>query len=315
LGFRTDGQVESVNHVDIATLSGKRGRVRAKYFVLACGGVENARLLLLSNDVKPNGLGNDRDQVGRFYMDHLFGRIGHAWTADPDIWERHGLTEHDHETTSEFARVSGDPLRVRPFAVLSEAWQRRHEVLNIGLLADKVEKDEETFPLSRKNGPLLDFRASLVGLSETAPNKDSRVMLSGEKDPLGLRRVLLDWRLSEIDLRTQAAMAQAFGTEMARLNIARMRIDDWIETQDWSAAIGRNDEPLTGSSHHMGTTRMSDTPVDGVVNRHCAVHDLHNMYIAGSSVFPTCGFVNPTLTIVALALRVADQLKQKLAYP
>lgn len=303
----------SVSRINIGTLEGKRGSISAKFFVLACGGIENARTLLLSDDVQSAGLGNENDLVGRYYMDHIYGRLARGWTTDPDIWRQYGLTEHDHENGIGLKRTTGEPLRVRPFACLSVDWQRENEVLNIGVLTEEAEEDTETFPLAREDGKRLNFRAGLIGQSETAPNPDSRVTLSQDRDELGLRRVALDWQLSEIDMRTQSALATAFGTEIARLEFARLRIDDWVTKGDWTTALGRGDEPLSGTAHHIGTTRMADNAKTGVVNSDCAVHGVANLYIAGSSVFPTAGFANPTLTIVALAIRIADQLKKQLA--
>jgi choline dehydrogenase-like flavoprotein len=313
LNLNASENAKSITHIEIGSLNGKRGKIKAKYFVLACGGIENARLLLLSDNVQSPGLGNDNGLVGRFYMDHIYGRLAQGWTTEPDIWQKHGLTEHDHDSGTGLKRPSGELVRVRPFACLSDTWQRENGVLNIGLLAEGAEEDTETFPLARQKNKPLKFRAGLIGQSETAPNPDSRVTLSEDLDEFGLRRVNLDWKLSEIDMRTQAAMATAFGTEMARLDFARLQIDKWIENQDWSAAIGREEEPLTGTCHHIGTTRMASSAQEGVVDSDCAVHGMPNLYIAGSSVFPTTGFANPTLTIVALAIRIADQLKEQLA--
>lgn len=302
----------SITHVDIGTLEGKRGNIRAKFFILACGGIENARILLLSDDVQSTGLGNENDLVGRFYMDHIYGQLAQGWTADPDIWRQYGLTEHDHDSGTGLKRPSGELVRVRPFACLSEDWQRKNGVLNIGLLAEEAVEDTERFPLAKRKDQALKYRAGLIGQSETAPNPDSRVTLSNDLDELGLRQVNLNWQLSEIDLRTQAAMATAFGTEMARLEFARLRVDDWVTDQNWATAVGREDEPLTGTAHHIGTTRMANNVNEGVVNSECAVHGIPNLYVASSSVFPTTGFANPTLTIVALAIRIADQLKKQL---
>jgi choline dehydrogenase-like flavoprotein len=83
-----------------------------------------------------------------------------------------------------------------------------------------------------------------------------------------------------------------------------------VQLPTWLAEDGEP-EWISGSHHHMGTTRMADSPRNGVVNKNCRVHGVENLYVAGSSVFPTSGFVNPTLTIVALALRLADHLSMK----
>jgi choline dehydrogenase-like flavoprotein len=150
-------------------------------------------------------------------------------------------------------------------------------------------------------------RWPLYALSEPTPQSDSRVSLGEDKDRLGQRRVRLDWRLIESDKRTVATLAQTLATEVARLGIGRVRIDDWLldSGSGWSS-------DFEGGGHHMGTTRMADDPTKGVVDADCRVHHVDNLFVGGSSVFPTCGSCNPTLTIVALSLRLADHLRPRL---
>jgi choline dehydrogenase-like flavoprotein len=138
---------------------------------------------------------------------------------------------------------------------------------------------------------------------EQTPNPDSRVTLSSKRDALGLRRVQLDWRLLPIDKQAVRLACRILGEELARLGIARMRMDKWLLAEDatW--------EEIRARWHQMGTTRMSDDSARGVVDRDCRVHGIRNLYVAGSSVFATTGYANPTLTIVALALRLADLLR------
>ncbi|NQV20884.1 MAG: hypothetical protein HQ511_05645 [Rhodospirillales bacterium] len=149
---------------------------------------------------------------------------------------------------------------------------------------------------------------SLRTRSEQAPNPDSRVTLAEEKDALGINRIQLDWRLTEIDKRTVRTLVRSIGAEFGRLNYGRVRVPDWLAIDDdaWSPE-------LIGGNHHMGTTRMSENPKQGVVDKNCRVHSVGNLYVAGSSVFTTSGYANPTLTIVALAVRLADHLKQQFA--
>ncbi len=140
--------------------------------------------------------------------------------------------------------------------------------------------------------------------AEQQPNPQSRVMLGSERDALGMRRVIVDWRLTDDD-RTKAATAfRLLGTEIGRTGFGRLR-----------AAPSDSDglpSDFRANEHHMGTTRMHANPSLGVVDENCRVHSVSNLYIAGSSVFPTGGSSNPTLTIVALALRLANQIKQQL---
>jgi choline dehydrogenase-like flavoprotein len=140
---------------------------------------------------------------------------------------------------------------------------------------------------------------------EQAPNPASRVRLSENKDALGMPRAQLEWRLSAIDKssarRTQEVLARALGAA----GLGRLQITFSEDERSWPTEMG-------GGRHHMGTTRMHLDPKQGVVDPDGRVHGLANLYVAGSSVFPTVGAANPTLTLVALALRLADHLVEQL---
>lgn len=138
---------------------------------------------------------------------------------------------------------------------------------------------------------------------EQAPNPDSRISLSVERDPLGLPKAKVDWRVTSFEQRTAKAFTVFIASEFARLGIGRCRLEPWVED---GAAIG--EDAVTETFHHIGATRMSQNPRDGVVDMNCRVHGMANLFVAGSSVFPTGGHANPTLTIVALALRLSDYL-------
>jgi hypothetical protein len=146
--------------------------------------------------------------------------------------------------------------------------------------------------------------------TEQSPNPNSRVTLIQSRDALGVNQSQLNWQLLRIDKQTIKITVRRVTEELARLNLARVKVDDWLldDTNEWTWGPGEG-----GGYHHMGTTRMANLPEQGVVDSDCKVHGLDNLYIAGSSVFPTSGFANPTLTIVALALRLARQLQSRLA--
>jgi choline dehydrogenase-like flavoprotein len=142
--------------------------------------------------------------------------------------------------------------------------------------------------------------------AEQAPAPDSRVFLTGAKDALGMPRVALDWRVSDLTRRTMKVFADRAGAEFSRLGLGELIVDDWLdrEDSDWRGQIG-------DTIHQMGGARMADDPAQGVVDRNCQVHGIGNLSIASSAVFPTGSFSNPTLTILAIAIRLADHLKQK----
>jgi choline dehydrogenase-like flavoprotein len=135
---------------------------------------------------------------------------------------------------------------------------------------------------------------------EQSPNRASRVFLDDEVDALGMRRANLNWQIDPLDSSNLYRTAMELARCVGAAGVGRMVVN--LEP-------GGELSKISTCWHHMGTTRMHDDPQQGVVDRHCAVHGLSNFYIAGSSVFPTGGRANPTITIVALAIRLADHLK------
>ena len=314
IGATQDGQ--SVRRLDIATLNGLRHRVDAKTFVLATGGLENPRLLLLSNNVLPTGLGNQHDLVGRYFMEHPhLPELGEV--VVPNIDRLPKVYWKPQQADGQFAYASFIPsdaflrkerLLSIQFTLGYRAGYRRGEAPgnpDVGARHIDMLAASSRFTGDGRSGDEEWLGAWLVlGCAcEQAPNPDSRVMLADDRDVLGLRKIRLDWRLAETDRHSVAAHLKNVATEIGALGIGRMRIavDD---PKDWPSVV-------RGGSHHIGTTRMHDDPTRGVVDRNCRVHGIDNLYVIGSSVFPTSGAANPTLTIVALTLRLADHLKSR----
>jgi len=316
-----------VTGLRVACLDGKGFRVRARACVLAAGGIENARMLLASNRYRPAGLGNDHDLVGRFFMEHphvpLMAHIAcNRPAALPSLYTQHLYYE-------------GTP--VHAVLVPTESLLRDERLLSagftIGVMANYVQgaalpQDEEhtrevfrviqdltpapaageQAGVGQDGWPPADaIGAHLVmgGACEQIPNPDSRVTLGMERDALGMQRAQLSWRLGQRDVDSLHSVMHALGREFGAMGIARLR-PFLAENEGWPVEV-------RGGNHHMGTTRMANHPGHGVVDANCKVHGIANLYVAGSSVFPTCGAANPTLTIVALALRLADHLRGTLA--
>jgi choline dehydrogenase-like flavoprotein len=336
LNIRTNHDGSVVDSIEIRSLDGKSGKVKAKAFVLAAGGIENARLLLLSNRIEPMGIGNRFDLVGRFFMEHPEIDCGVALPIDPvrflETYRRQWLDDliywpgfrisperqKEEKTLNCGAMIfyTMDPdsgikamLDVassikRTGKLPDSLWTKLWNVLTdlddvaAGAYSHFVDKKE---PLGE---PKL---VRILGISEQAPNPQSRVYLSDQKDRFGLNRARLDWQLTDLDKRGLSLLPELLGTEFGRLNLGRVRLADWLQSNGFEAA-----KELHGGFHHMGTTRMSDNPRKGVVDRNCRIHGNANLYIAGSSIFPTSGYTMPTLTIVALAVRLADHLKARL---
>ena len=199
-------------------------------------------------------------------------------------------------------RQNGEPQYIRMPPTTSHGRARLALDMALGIGGIAVAMGRKLFGGSTVKTDRID----LVGYFEQTPNPDSRVTLGTETDALGQRKVSVDWRLTALDLHTYRTAAPLFGNEIARTCGGRFELEPWL----------RGDANLApqvfGTSHHMGTTRMSDDPTRGVVDRDCRVHGIDNLHVAGSSVFPTGGWAFPTFTIVALGQRLAGELHRRI---
>ena len=279
-----------LDRVEARTYEGKRLTVRAKRFVLAAGGIENARLLLASRSIERTGVANANDCVGRFFLEHPHLDYGGTLlgTDDPTLgaWWRAYATRN----------FTGPVATRHAFYVTPEGQQR--EGITAVVAVPRWLKVED--PPAR--GPI---RIELLLMSEQVPNPDSRVLLADDQPPdaLGMARTRLNWRVGDSDLKTLTTCIRLIAAELGARGLGLVREGLQLQPERFP-----HYEDVYPGGHHMGTTRMSDDPKTGVVDRNCKVHGYDNFYIAGSSVYPTSGFCNPTLTIVALALRMADHL-------
>ncbi len=322
-------QGERVIGFTVRGYHGKEIRIRAKHFVLAMGGLENPRLLLCANSSRPRGLGNERDLVGRFFMEHLNADAGQVATDDGQ-WSNayDALFRGDRQYRTYLlpsveqqadqgilgsAIGLGTLTHAREQSVAYEslhkikmAWLRKRFPDDLGKHISNIITD--AVGLKEALEERFDPTIYLYTEAEQAPNPDSRVLLSDERDALGLPRIELDWRLSEIDKRSIRDIALLIGYELGRVNKGRVGLPPWLMEETIA-----DDDPMIGGYHHMGTTRMGTDASRGVVDANCRVFSTPNLFIAGSSVFTTGGAANPTLTIVALALRLADHLDRTLS--
>jgi choline dehydrogenase-like flavoprotein len=196
--------------------------------------------------------------------------------------------------------IPGAPLPV-PFPELAHKFTRSARVEAQALLPG-IFGDIATSAYAKTVGAPLEHVVVRTRI-DPSPNPDSRVMLSHERDALGMPKTRLDWRLSRIDHYSVRRALELLGAEVGRAGVGRLQTHFSDDENTWP-------EDLAGGYHHIGTTRMSSDPKQGVVDRNVRVHHMANFYIAGSSVFPSAGSGTPTLTAVALALRLADHLKE-----
>ncbi len=261
--------------------------VEARKYVLACGGMENPRLLLNFNRQVDHGIGNESGFVGRCFSEHPSIRVGELW----------------------FPRDVRDYLEKRRSARIylfpRESWLRDNFNFNHMI---RVQPNTSSWwsPTNTRYG-------SVIVVTKQTANTNSRITLSDDKDALGLSRMVLDWRLMEEDVEGIRRAVQTISTNFARFNAGRVRIDERFHADLSASEFIESFDEMRGGNHHMGTTRMSGSPKYGVVDENCKVHGMGNLYIAGSSVFPTSGHANPTLTIVELSLRLSDHLMRVLS--
>jgi choline dehydrogenase-like flavoprotein len=142
------------------------------------------------------------------------------------------------------------------------------------------------------------------GIAEQCPDPENRLTLSHAKDELGVPLARIHWKVDTLARRSLARLGQLFSSEMSRVGLPVPTLESWIAEGQWAEA------PVIDMAHTMGTTRMSTNPRQGVVDKDCRVHGMHNLFIAGGSVFPTGGHSNPTLMIVAMAIRLAEKIKE-----
>jgi choline dehydrogenase-like flavoprotein len=343
LELQMDPLSRAIVSAQASTPDGRKFQIQARAFVLAAGGLENARILLLQDTLQAGGLGNQHDMVGRCFMDHPAITLGVLIPSSKAIFDQ-AVVYDQHD-------VGGQPimyqLHIRPEVM------RREKMLN--LCAVLVPH----FKNLRANGPAvlhqllvrvprflwrhlsagsqsgtepqqsprqrllaqyyslgqcgwsrlgrLDRRFGEFGLHslvEQSPDRSNRIILQEQTDIFGQRKTKVLWRWNELDLQSIRRAQQIFRDELAIAGIGA-----FVPVEE---TVGSQPRRFASPHHFMGTTRMHDDPRNGVVNCDCRVHDVPNLFIAGSSVFPTGGFANPTLTIVALALRLATHLQSEL---
>lgn len=351
-----------VTGLDLATIDGVTSEVRAKAVVLAAGGIENPRLMLASTRADPRGVGNGRDTVGRYFMDHPGGRVGHFRKEDAGkVNDRFGF----------YGVRDGDRWQLYMHGVaLADEAQREEQLVNCALylLEDRAEDDpwdaiKSLIRLDSKN-PWSDFLSAVKSplilangaamtlfstnilpgrikeaivnfmiarfpnlavamqqrrglphkleslfidvIAEQPPMRENRIVLSENKDALGVPLARVEWKIGDPERRSIISLSQKFAAAMENAGLPAPVLDDWVVSDRPEAGV------IIDMAHSMGGTRMSVDPETGVVDPDCKVHGVENLFVAGSSVFPTSSHVNPTLTIAALSIRLADHLKKSM---
>ncbi|MEM7503653.1 MAG: GMC family oxidoreductase [Pseudomonadota bacterium] len=324
--IETDQQAREITGLRVATLAGNHFWIRPRQTVLATGGIENARLLLNANTVRAAGLGNEHDMVGRCFMDHPSYEAATIMLDRSYDFARPGFSEG----TDAMIALSPEVQRSEQIAnFLCQTWPvraERYHAESYRHLREIVRNVLQGRIVDDFNAKLWEVVSDLDGVGrglssyffedvemlevrihpEVVPNPDSRITLTEERDALGMQRVKVDWRLTDVDRRSIRRGLEILGEEIGREGIGRLKFADWVLEDGFEV-------PGVGSYHHIGTTRMGGDARNSVIDPDCRIHGMDNLYVAGSSVFPTSSSANPTLTIAALALRLADHLKARLS--
>jgi choline dehydrogenase-like flavoprotein len=315
---------EVVESVSFRSLGGKEGSVRARAFTLCLGGIESSRFLLNQTNTPWDKSG----LVGKHFQDHVRCHAAEVRPrmADPDKWFLGPLP---------VARIYAPKIK------LTAAAQKRYELLNVsGMIeirndmframrtaaqimlgpATSVtpaqvanmavrapalvwQRVKNRLP-ERHRGPV--GKPSLVVICEQSPQSTSTIALANERDKIGMRRALINWDISEWEIRTIRTYVKLAMGFFDKSKLAEIVPDKRLFTD-------RVKEIIFDQFHHCGGTRMASNPDEGVVDPDLLLFGTSNAYVCSSSVFPSSSFGNPTHTVIALALRLAGHLLMTLS--
>lgn len=352
-----DPGADRIGAAEVIDAAGRKRTVRADVFVLATGGIEVPRLLMLSDPQGP-GLGNRTDQLGRYYMCHFENLIGRLAPRSANVVFKFERTDDGVYCRRQFRfspaalqrhRLLNTAFRLH-FPSYSDASHGSGVMSGIYLLKSLLLPEYRAIlqqNIYAVHSPTIaHLRNVLTGLpqiaafgvdwlfriqlarrklpytlvpnadgsfpielnSEQIPRASNRITLARETDAHGLRRVRVEWGLSEAEIDAAYRSILLFQEVVGRAGAARLELD----TPRLREQL-RDSPPLGG--HHIGTARMASTENSGVVDRNCAVFGIPNLFVASSAVFPTSGHANPTLTIVAVAVRLAAHLRASFEQP
>jgi len=325
----------SVQYCEVVSSELRKRKVRAKIYVLAAGGWENPRIMLNANSGA--GIGNESDCVGRYYLAHPHGIPADIICPSKDV-----ATELAWKF--QFYKIGNN--RAFPYLAWKESTQRQHQLLSSSIsLRPNYDKESAVFKamqirdrFSHGEMSYADIKISDVALllseiddvflnsyrklfnrgvrtrmmetigldyiQESTPKRSSRIYLSNEKDRLGVKKIVVDWHIDAQEVENIYKVFKLFAATARDLGWGRVQFRKEADIDSGNPTRGLKD-----AAHPSGATRMSLTSKNGVVDQNLRVHTTKNLYVCGSSVFPTNGWVSPTFTIVALASRLAKHIK------
>ena len=336
VGATFDRSNRTIKSIDFKSTGESVHRINAKIFCLCAGGIENARLLLSLNEKNNDAMGNGFSNVGRYLMEHPVVRAAHFYPLNcqklHDVFN--GLVDRGRIIKSRLKLTDScqrknqtNNLRFymapQGEIVMSHGIASSHALVEsfkqgqwpdhfgkhlVNILTDMdsiigaMQRDGETV-IGVPNGDSFSGYQSIAMIEQT-PDRENKVVLGKDLDNFGMKKIRIDWRVTDLDRSLTWKSLGIVSRDEALNRIGRFRLLREREIRIWGNQMGY-------SAHHIGTTRMHNSEKNGVVNSNCLIYGTRNFYIAGSSIFPTGGHVPPTLTIVALTVRLADFLKRQ----
>ena len=308
--------LDTAKSVEVTNYNHETFIVHAKIFVFAAGGIENARLLLNFNKQQKEGIGNAAGLLGKYFSDHPHGVIGQFILEDLQKKKIEQLNINKNSnllfpivTRGSYEKKSASPPMTILLGLNPNLFSENHggfkEKVRSIICSTSWTKELADWYTEKNIACLEDGTIHIE--TDQSPNEHSMITLSDEKDAFGLKRVNLHWDFTEQDIIKIKHNIRLFAETFARENIGRIKLEEWVLSKD--AIFPKS---ISGGEHHMGTTRMAKSRKFGVVDKNLRVFGMRNLYIGGSSVFPTYGKVNPTFTIVQLTLRLAEHLNQEI---
>jgi len=291
---------EKVILLKIANYKGRLFSFKSSQFVLAMGGIENPRFLLNCDKQIKNGIGNQGDMVGKCFMEHLNVKLGEYVMKESTSFHKDSF---QYYSSTNLIKNLGIGSANISFGVLKKikSYGRTAKIKSFfKTLACDLSFESKLEIISNFDCPGTGIIGTLI---EQSPGKQSYVKIIDERDKLGMQKAVLNWQLNEYDFNTIRTTAIEIAKAFADAGIGLIKLEDYIT--DDSLLV-----PVSQHAHHMGTTRMSESFKNGVVDTNCKVFGVDNLYVAGSSIFATGGACNPTMPIIQFALRLASYLEK-----
>ena len=280
-------------------------KVSTKYFILACGGIENSRILLWTREKNQTFVDNDLP-IGKYWMNHPWILAGAGIINKKKLKKK--LENHflEYEGPLHFAAKKEliNKKKILSAAIYMKAKEDtkiyKEIIKNILCVAPEYGKKIANMVFKK------DLKCGNIFMHlEDAPNENNKIVLNKEKDKFGIPFVKLFYKTSEYSLKTAKLFLEEFGNLCVKEDMGRIAIKDSIYNLEEPKILG-------ATCHHMGGTRMGIDKLNSVVNKDLKVHNINNLYVSGSSSFVTSGYTNPTYTIVQLSIRLAEKINERL---